>query len=314
MDPRCDHWYPGTREELILVSKAPPKNGEDATRRRELADFLRTRRAALRPEDVGLPDGGRRRTPGLRREEVALLAGVGTTWYTWLEQAREVRASVDVLEAVGDALRMTEAERRHLIRLGRGEEREISGATSPEADEALRRLVDHLGANPAYLLGRRWDFLAWNDAMAAVFGDPGELPVEDRNHVWLFFTDALRRSLVTDWEATARIICARFRADAARLVGDPQLEALVERLREASPEFRRLWRRHEVAGDIGGRKELVHPSVGRMVFEHSAFYPAAAPNARLVLYSPLDELDTPAKLDRLIAARAAGRRSRPAGG
>jgi transcriptional regulator with XRE-family HTH domain len=314
IDPGCEHRYPGTREELILVSQALPNTGEDALRRRELADFLRTRRAALRPQDVGLDGGGRRRTPGLRREEVALLAGVGSTWYTWLEQARDVRASRAVLEAIGEALRLTEAERAHLVRLGRGEERETRGPAGEEVSGTLRRLIAHLGPNPAYLLGRRWDFLAWNDATAALFGDPGELPPQERNHVWLTFTDPLRRELVTDWEDTARVICARFRADAARQVGDPAFEALVARLKEASPEFRRLWRRHEVVGDVSGRKELEHPTAGRMVFEHMSFRPTQMPAGRLVLYSPLPELDTPAKMEVLMAARAAGRRLRPAGG
>src|SRR3954447_5041238 len=184
----CDHRHPGTREGFILVSQAPPLETAEldgTARRRELADFLRTRRAALSPRDVGLPEGGRRRTPGLRREEVAALAGVGTTWYTWLEQARDVRASRSVLEAVGEALRLTPAEHRHLLRLGRGEEVDLPGVEPEQASPTLRRMIEHLGPNPAYLLSRRWDFLVWNEALAAVFGDPGEVPPERRNHVWL---------------------------------------------------------------------------------------------------------------------------------
>ena len=192
-------------------------------------------------------------------------------------------------------------------------QRDLGASAAEEVSPTLRRLIANLGANPAYLLGRRWDFLAWNDATAALFGDPGELPAEQRNHVWLLFTDPSRRKLTTDWDETARIICARFRADAARHVGEPAFEELVARLREVSPEFRRLWRRHEVSGDVTGRKELEHPTEGRMVFEHSSFRPAEAPDQRLILYSPLPELDTADKLARLIAARAAGRRLPPAG-
>jgi transcriptional regulator with XRE-family HTH domain len=133
-------------------------NGE--RRREELADFLRTKRSSLQPEEVGLPDGGRRRTPGLRREEVALLAGVGTTWYTWLEQGRDVRASLDVLEALSRALRLTGAERSHLILLGRGEQAKPCKAPAEDVSPIIRRLVANIGPGPAYLLNRRWDYLA----------------------------------------------------------------------------------------------------------------------------------------------------------
>src|SRR6185312_15156773 len=145
-------------------SEAIRENGNGERRRAELADFLRRRRESIRPEDVGLPSGGRRRTPGLRREEVAQLAGVGTTWYTWLEQGRDVRASFDVLEAIAKALRLTGAERNHLILLGRGEEAPACKPPAERVSPTLRRLVESLGANPAMVLGRRWDYLAWNRA------------------------------------------------------------------------------------------------------------------------------------------------------
>src|SRR5712691_4962288 len=135
-----------------------------ASRRSELADFLRKRREALKPDEVGLPNGGRRRTPGLRREEVAQLAGVGTTWYTWLEQGRDVRASLDVLESISKALRLTPAERRHLILLGRGEQAPQLCAPAEKVSPPVKRLIQNLGTNPAYLLGRRMDILAWNPA------------------------------------------------------------------------------------------------------------------------------------------------------
>ncbi|WCB92541.1 hypothetical protein DSM104299_01237 [Baekduia alba] len=271
-------------------------------RRRELADFLRTRRAALTPRDVGLPEGGRRRTPGLRREEVAALAGVGTTWYTWLEQARDVRASRSVLEAVGEALRLTPAEHRHLVRLGRGEELALPGPQREVVSGTLDRLIANLGANPAYVLGRRWDYLAWNDATAALFGDPAARPPERRNHVWALFTDPERQALVTDWDDTTRAVVARFRGDAARHVGDPAFEELIADLKAVSPEFRRLWKRHEIVGDLVGRKVLRHPDVGLLAFEHAALRPAEAPEQRLILYSPLPEHDTASKMMRLMAA------------
>src|SRR4051794_13443102 len=224
------------------------RSGRNAERRRdELAHFLKARRASLLPEDVGLPGGGRRRTPGLRREEVAQLAGVGTTWYTWLEQGRDVRASRSVLEALAQALRLTPAERAHLILLGRGEE--LSGEELPRetVSPTLQRLIENLGTGPAYILGRRQDYLAWNRALAVVMGDPAELPEGRRNQIWATFTDPRRRRMMSDWEETARSAVARFRADCARHVGDPSFDELISALLEASPEFREWWPRHEVA-------------------------------------------------------------------
>jgi transcriptional regulator with XRE-family HTH domain len=308
----CDHLYPGTREEFILVVEIPPietqrstptheliaaENGE--RRRSELADFLRNRRMHLKPEQVGLPGGGRRRTPGLRREEVSHLAGVGTTWYTWLEQGRDVRASLEVLEALSRALRLTPAERTHLVLLGRGE-------APPPCKEAervsatVRRLIENLGPNPAYVLGRRWDYLAWNQAASAVFGDFGSVPRASRNHVWMYFMNPARRELFPDWERGSRLMVAKFRADSARHIGDPEFEQLIGTMRKSSPEFCQAWKKHEVARSGEGRKLVNHPIVGRLLFEHAVFNPGEAPEQRMILYSPLPDEDTPAKLARLI--------------
>jgi transcriptional regulator with XRE-family HTH domain len=308
----CNHSYPGTREEFILVVDitpngseavtAPLQNATEGRRREELADFLRRRRETIRPEDVGLPGGGRRRTPGLRREEVALLAGVGTTWYTWLEQGRDVRASLDVLEAIARALRLTPAERGHLILLGRGEQAAPTcKAPSERVSSSLRRLIENLGTSPAFVLGRRWDYLAWNRAACALFGDFESVPKGQRNHLWMQFMDPARREMFPDWERGIRLAVAKFRADSARHLGDPSFEELIEALRQASPEFCKAWKRHEVARSGEGRKELVHPAAGRLVFEHAVFNPQEAPEQRLILYTPLPELDTQAKMAELMA-------------
>src|SRR3954468_19952370 len=274
----CDDLDRGTREGFILVPKAPPSSTtndahSDDVRRRELADFLRNRRAEIAPEDVGLPGGGRRRTPGLRREEVAQLAGVGTTWYTWLEQARDMRASLEVLEALSRALRLTPAERTHLILRGRGEEPPPAKAPAERVAPTLRRLIENLGANPAFILGRRWDYLAWNDAATVLLGDLGTLSPGARNHVWLTFMDPRRRELFTDWEKSQRLLVAKFRADCARYLGDPAFDELIHALRQSSPEFANAWKRHEVSSAAVGRKELRHPVEGTMVFEHAVFNP-----------------------------------------
>jgi len=316
----CDHPDAGTREGFILVLTPTPTvaaydhENENATngrgdrghagagkRRAELADFLRKRRAGLQPGDVGLPNGGRRRTPGLRREEVAQLAGVGSTWYTWLEQGRDVKASIEVLEAISRALRLSPAERVHLILLGRGEEAPACAAPAERVSPTLRRLIENLGANPAFLLGRRWDYLAWNRATSVLFGDLGGVPRTARNHVWLTFMDPARRELFPDWELSARLSVAKFRADSARHLGDPAFEELIHALRKSSPEFCKCWKRHEVARGGAGRKELRHPVAGTLVFEHAVFGPQEAPDQRLILYTPLPEADTQAKLAALLA-------------
>jgi transcriptional regulator with XRE-family HTH domain len=279
-------------------------NGNGDQRRAELADFLRSRRAGLQPEDVGLPGCGRRRTPGLRREEVAQLAGVGTTWYTWLEQGRDVRASLEVLEALAAALRLTPAERGHLILLGRGEQAPPPPAERERVSPTVRRLIANLGS-PASLLGRRYDLLAWNDAYSAVFGDLSQLPPERRNYLWLSFMDPARRELVDDWEVPARRALAKFRVEHAKYLGDPSFDSLVGALLEASPEFRKWWPRHEVVSSGEGRKRLNHPIEGTMVFEHAIFRHEEALEQRLALYTPLPEHDTPEKLARLLSGAAA---------
>lgn len=272
-------------------------------RRDELADFLRTRRAALKPQDVGLPSGGRRRTPGLRREEVAQLAGMGATWYTWLEQGRDVRASLDVLESLARALRLDQAERNHLILLGRGEAAPPCKSPAERVSPTLRRLIENLGPNPAYVLGRRWDYLAWNDAAVALLGDLAAIPRAARNHAWQTFTDPVRREMFTDWERSSRILVAKFRSDSARHIGDPEFESLIAALRKSSPEFSRAWDRHEVSQSGDCRKDLLHPVAGMLSFSHAVFHPAEKLEQRLVLYSPLPENDTAEKLTALMSAQ-----------
>jgi transcriptional regulator with XRE-family HTH domain len=296
---------PNTENGVALTSVRSSENGNGTRRREELADFLRKRRASIQPEDVGLPGGGRRRTPGLRREEVAQLAGVGTTWYTWLEQGRDVRASLEVLEALSRALKLSPAERAHLVLLGRGEQAPACKLPPEKVSPTLKRLIENLGSSPAYLLGRRWDYLAWNDAACALFGDLGKIERNARNHIWQMFMDPSRRELFTDWPQAHRLAVAKFRADSASHLGDPSFEQLIHALRRSSPEFCRAWKRHEVARGGGGRKVLNHPSAGTLVFEHAVFNPAEVPDQRLILYSPLPDEDTPAKLDRLLEGEAA---------
>jgi hypothetical protein len=210
-----------------------------------------------------------------------------------------VQASFDVLEALARALRLTPAERGHLILLGRGERGPAHPPPAEKASPSLRRLVENLGHSPAFIIGRRWDYLAWNAAGRAVFSwEPGP-DAASRNHIWQTFMDPGRRELMNDWDRGARRLVAKFRADSARHIGDPAFEHLICSLRAGSPEFRKWWERHEVAGTGDGRKEMNHPLVGRLVFEHAVFRHESS-DQRLVLFSPLADEDTPAKLARLL--------------
>jgi transcriptional regulator with XRE-family HTH domain len=264
---------------------------DPAARRREAGEFLRSRRQRLTPSDVGLPDGFRRRTPGLRREEVAMIAGVGTTWYTWLEQGRDVRPSNEVLSALAGALRLDPTEQRHLFVLHDRPER---------VDEPLRRMLDSLTAQPAFVLGRRWDVLAWNRAADVVYGPYDRLEGDERNTLHLLFADPAHRRLLVDWEAVARASLAMFRADSARYAGDPGFERLVARLTSLSPEFAEWWPQREVARPLAGKKRIDHPTVGRMLFEYSSFGVGDLPDMKLIVFTPLDDEGTPEKLDRLL--------------
>lgn len=273
-------------------------------RRRELGAFLRSRRERLKPSELGLPDGSRRRTPGLRREEVAMIAGVGATWYTWLEQGREVNPSVPVLSALGSALRLDPAEMRHLFTLADRPMPEPRKPAPEHVDETLRRMLESAVMQPAYVVGRRWDVLAWNRAAAAVFTDYGAREGDARNVMHLLFTDPRQRALLVDWETTARVALGLFRATSAKYVGDPDFERLIALLTEASEEFRAWWPDRDVNRRLSGIKRVNHPTAGAMAFEHVSLSVDDGSDIRLVVYTPLAEEGTIAKLGRLLDNRA----------
>ena len=267
--------------------------------RSELADLLRTRRHRLTPADMGLPAGSRRRTAGLRREEVAQLAGVSTTYYTFLEQGRDVRPSRQVVAALAGALRLSSAERAHLFQL--------AGITLAADDQAqaetvapvVGAMVDRLDPFPAYLKGRRWDVLAANRAARALFADwPARAP-GDRNKVWWMFTDPAARKVYVDWEQEASDMLARFRAAAARRLDDPDFTDLIERLHQASPEVRDWWPRYEVQPVGGGTKHLHHPALGDVAFQHAVLQVADHPEQMLVYFTTADVPES--KLADLVA-------------
>ena len=257
--------------------------GSDTTRLAELGAFLKSRRARLRPNEIGLPNGSRRRTPGLRREEVAQLAGVGLTWYTWLEQGRDIRVSPLVLTAVSRVLQLEPTERTHLFQLAGHEP--PPGCTDEVVRSAHRRVLEVWDPFPAVISGRRWDTLAWNRGAEAVFGDYTRFPEEQRNMLTLMFLDPDRRKLYLDWEEQAARSVAAFRAEAAPYLDEPPFQALISELRESSPDFARLWDRRDVHGRTDGLKRLRHPRFGRMDLEHTIYQITDQPGLRLMLYT-----------------------------
>ncbi|KUL51400.1 XRE family transcriptional regulator [Streptomyces sp. NRRL F-4489] len=237
-------------------------------RREELGEFLRSRRARLRPAELGLPDhGSRRRVPGLRREELAQLAGVSVDHYIRLEQGRTLHFSEAVLDAVARALRLDDVERAHLYRLARpwdGPDRADGPQRAQTVRPGLRRLLDSAADVPAYIVGRNTDVLAWNSLAAALITDFGALPPHRRNLARLVFLDEGMRALYDDWRAKARDVAAYLRLDAGRHPDDPDTAALLDELSAASPEFRDAWAEHGLKDKTHGRYVYHHPVVGRL--------------------------------------------------
>ncbi|MHA5054301.1 helix-turn-helix domain-containing protein [Streptomyces sp. SD15] len=254
-----------------LAAEAGP--GQPLDRRAELSEFLRTRRARLKPEDVGLPDFGRhRRVPGLRREELAQLAGVSVAYYTRLEQGNGRNVSTEVLDAIARALRLTDAEHAHLTHLAKPKQHKKKQTARPQQVRgALRQLLNSFDGVPAYITGRRSDVLVWNRMAAAVFGDWSELAPPERNWARMVFLKPEYHDLFVDWEQKAIDIVCVLRMDAGCHPDDPQLSALVGELSVKSKDFRRLWATHDVKEKSHGVKRLRHPLVGDLALQFESF-------------------------------------------
>jgi transcriptional regulator with XRE-family HTH domain len=269
----------------------------DEVRREELSAFLRSRRERISPEQVGVPLGGRRRTPGLRREEVAQLARVGVTWYTWLEQGRDIKVSEQVLEAIARTLMLDRDERTHLFTLAGNPEQTVAkecAAVPTQAHAVLTKLEPF----PACVQNGKYDVLAYNRVYARLVSDLDQVPVEERNCMWLLFTDPAWRKVVVDWEDAAARMTANLRSLMADHVGEPAWKALVARLRAASPEFAELWARHDVRGIENKGKRFKQPDVGLLRFEVTNSWLAPRAGLRMLVYSPADTA-TERRLDRL---------------
>jgi transcriptional regulator with XRE-family HTH domain len=301
-NPVPERLYPGirtTRHSLRAggnTGSVTVLNGSDA-RRRELAAFLRSRRERTRPEQVGLPPSRRRRTPGLRREEVAQLAGVGVTWYTWLEQGRDINASPQVLDAVARALQFDAHEHAHLLTLAG-----LPVVTLEEQCEQLcptaRLLLDRLEPYPACVLNARWDVLAFNRLYASFFPDLDTIPFEERNCLWLAFTDPAWQEAIVDWDEAVGRMVAEYRAAMAEHLDDPAWQSLVERLHRASPAFTAMWDRHDVLATQSRMKRTMHPTVGLLRLDYTNLWLDQRLGTRIVAFTPADE-QTAERLERL---------------
>jgi transcriptional regulator with XRE-family HTH domain len=279
-----------------------------------LGTYLKGRRAKLDPAAFGLPLK-RRRTPGLRREEVAQRADVSATWYTWLEQGRGGAPSADVLDRIARAMLLTDVEREHLFLLGLGRPPEVRYQAAEGVTPRLQRVLDSLELSPAFVKTPTWDVVAWNRAATAVLTDYGALAPEQRNILRLIFRDSRVRAAQSDWESVARFVVAAFRADAARAGAVRTIQALVDELCQLSPEFEAMWRDNDVRTYGDGAKILHHPLAGPITMEYSAFAVDGRPDLGMVIYNPV----TPADADRirsLVASRPAlvNRQPPPAGG
>lgn len=282
------------REDAPLTSSNPHAQ---AARRGELAAFLRACRTRLSPADVGLAEGsasGRRRTPGLRREEVAQLSGVGVTWYTWLEQGRDISASVQVIDALARALLLTGDQHRHL--------RELAGLRPPESPAAagdmlprLQRLVDAVAPSPASAYDEHFDYLVWNQPYVRVRHDPRMLPAGRRNMLWMMFTDPDNRARMVRWESAARAVLSQFRAAAGGHPDDARFAELVAALTEASPQFRDWWADYPVRSFRPATIAVNHPDAGLIRLEMFQLRLVDQPGLVMVIQVPADQ----ASLERI---------------
>jgi len=256
-----------------------------------LGTYLKDRRAKLDPAALGFPPE-RRRTPGLRREEVAQRANISPTWYTWLEQGRGGAPSADVLDRIARALMLTDVEREHIFLLGLGHPPDVRYRKDDGVTPRLQRVLDALEPSPALIRTATWDVIAWNRAASVMLTDYGALPPEQRNILRFIFLDPRVRAAQYDWDSVARFVVGAFRVDAARAGAAEDVEPLVEELCRLSPEFKAMWRDNDVQGPHGdGVKRIRHPVLGPLTFEYSAFAVDGRPDLSMVVYNPATRAD-----------------------
>jgi transcriptional regulator with XRE-family HTH domain len=281
-------------------------NELELDRHHELAEFLRSRRARLSPEQVGLPHGTRRRTPGLRREEVAMLAGVSPEWYTWLEQGRDINVSMQVLESLARVLQLDANEREHLFLLVLRQPPPVETYSPPTISPTVQGFLDSLSTSPACVVDARTNIVGWNAAYCAVFGDLSVLSERQRNMMWRIFTNPVSPQVNEHWKEIARVYLAQFRASYGRFINDPWWAEQIAELSEASPEFRELWARHDVLNLSEGHKLLHHPLAGDLDFDILWLQSVESVDMRLLIHTPRINTDTAEKIQHLLVLESDG--------
>jgi hypothetical protein len=274
-------------------------NQLEADRHQELTAFLRSRRARISPEQVGLPRGTRRRTPGLRRGEVALLAGVTPEWYSRLEQGRDIHVSGQLLESLASVLQLDANERTHLFLLALRQPPPIKAFSPTTIGPTLQQFLSQLGTTPACVVTPRLNVVAWNAASCAVFGGFETKSERERNLIWRLFTSSGLKN--AESEELARLYLAQFRAEYARFIEDPWWATQIAELSRISPEFRELWTRHDVLNVVEGHKSMHHPLAGELAFEFLLLQTVDSSDFRVLIYMPHSNSGTADKIERLLA-------------
>lgn len=275
-----------------------PLNNE---RFHELAQFLRTRRARISPEQAGLPNGGRRRTPGLRRGEVAQLSGVSVDWYTWLEQGRNIQVSSHVLEAIARTLQLDSNERKHLFLLALQQLPTDLIPAERVISPTLQAFLDLQGTSPTYVTDQRLNIVAWNKIASTIYGNYEAMSTRERNSVWRTFTASYVRQLLREnWETHARHRLAHFRANYGKFAGHPWWTEFIGELNRESAEFREWWPQHDVLSAPEGTKINYHPMAGMLVFDQISFLVSDSPHLTVTINMPSRDDDTISKLNKLL--------------
>lgn len=264
---------------------------ENRDRRKELGEFLRTRRERLSPEKFGLESHTSRRVKGLRREEVALLSGVSLTWYTWLEQGRDIRVSSQVLDSLARTLQLSKEETRYLYELA---EQKPPAPSSQHADKvipSLHHILNSLEDCPSYIMDEQWNTVAWNKAACALFGNFEKMDELERNNLWRMFTNQTYRQIFSNWEELAQRLLAQFRVFYGQHLDEPSYRNLVKKLNEESLEFQKWWNDYNIAGSQDGIKNVIHPKVGEFSLQHNSLLSAENSDLILTIYTPINTED-----------------------
>ncbi|AOT72324.1 helix-turn-helix transcriptional regulator [Geosporobacter ferrireducens] len=274
----------------------------DEIRRQELSDFLKSRRARLQPEECGLPLTKKRRVPGLRREEVAQLAGVSVSWYTWLEQGRPISVSEQVIESLARVFRLDWAERRHFFLLTKEHLPHKKGSVLPvcELPPELQQVLDAFERCPAYILDSCWNIVGWNKSASSVFAEYVDSSQSYNNLIWILFTSPAQKKMLVDWDNEAKRCLAAFRASTQQYITMPELRNLIDDLKHASPHFNVWWKEYDIMIPHAKRKLIIHPDAGKLAFYTTTLSFPDYPQLNMMVYIPLEEEDTETKLRKLI--------------